>query len=128
MIKLLAAASIASALAGCGAMEPTLAEVSWSRASYPPPDFSRWDEPLPEPTTNVIKVWSTTYARQDMSRARGWIRTTASEVVLCFSAPTDPSSPYIDASAAYQTLLTYRFATTSDLPAKTRFGGECAGL
>ena len=106
-----------------------MAAFSWARDPNPPSDFSQWDEALPAESTPdgvVIKVWSTTYARQDMSRAKGWIETTPSEVVLCFSAPDDPSSPYIDASAAYPTLLTYRLAGT-DPTSIVRFGGTCAG-
>ena len=105
-----------------------MAAFSWARDPNPPSDFSQWDEALPAESTPdgvVIKVWSTTYARQDMSRAKGWIETTPSEVVLCFSAPDDPSSPYIDASAAYPTLLTYRLGGT-DTTSNTRFGGPCA--
>lgn len=111
-------------LAACNPTEPRLETFTWSRDSMPPQNFSQFDEALSD--GDAITVWTNTYGRQDMSKARGWIETTPSRVLLCFSAPDAPASAAADTAKAYPTLLTYALAGpnyTSD----TSFGGDCSG-
>ena len=133
MSKLLLIMCAAALLVACGPTKPLLESFAWSRDSLPPPEFSQFDEAIPMvgPTgREVIQVWSTTYSRQDMSKARGWIQATPSEVKLCFAAPDFPPHPSVpesaEAAAAYPTLLTYRL-TGPDGTSNLRFGGSCNG-
>jgi hypothetical protein len=133
MSKLVAVMCVTALLAGCGLTEPTLESFVWSRDSLPPAEFSQFDEPIPlvdSAGREVIQVWSTTYSRQDMSKARGWIETNPSEVTLCFEAPDFPPVPpaldTAEAAAAYPTLLTYRLAGQNGT-SNVRFGGTCNG-
>ena len=132
MKNFVTAFAVLLALSACGVGQPQLKSFNWSRDSYPPPGFSAFDEPIAAATSSkhLVTVWTTTYARQDMSKARGWLQTNPTEVVLCFTAPDYPPSPsapdVADVAAAYPTLLTYELSgrdTTSNI----KFGGNCAG-
>ena len=132
MKNFLAALIVLLFLTSCGVGQPHLASFAWSRDSYPPSGFSSFDEPLPPSAENSrsVAVWTTTYARQDMSKAKGWLLTNPTEVVLCFNAPDYPakssSRDAADVAAAYPTLLTYELAGT-DTTSNIRFGGNCSG-
>jgi hypothetical protein len=119
-------------LSACNAGQPELKSFKWSRDSYPPPGFSAFNEPLASATSNkyLVTVWTTTYSRQDMSKARGWLQINQSETVLCFSAPDYPPSPSADgdaeAAAAYPTLLTFELSNNAKRP-NIKFNSKCAG-
>jgi hypothetical protein len=119
-------------LAACNAEQPELKSFKWSRDSYPPPGFSTFNEPFAPATSksNLVTVWTTTYSRQDMSKARGWLQINPSEIVLCFAAPDYPPSPTPDgdaeASAAYPALLTFELSNTRN-GSNIKFSDECTG-
>jgi hypothetical protein len=129
MKNFIVALTFLAALSGCGVGQPELKSFQWSRDSYPPPGFSGFDQVLPPSASNsrLVTIWTTTYARQDMSEARGWLESNPSEVVLCFSAPDyPPNSPVLDVAAAYPTLLSYDLSG-QDTTSNIRFGGNCGG-
>ena len=110
MKNFVTAFAVLLALSACGVGQPQLKSFNWSRDSYPPPGFSAFDEPIAAATSSkhLVTVWTTTYARQDMSKARGWLQTNPTEVVLCFTAPDYPPSPsapdVADVAAAYHAI------------------------